>query len=364
MMDYKFFSNDQSGQSVNLNLLSGILPKERCITDIREAYDYEGGLIVIDSNMHKTHIEKELFSQRADNNRSTLLLVDYAYETGLSEDQYDNKVRQIAKQGVNIKNVIFVFNRSAYHSWMDKHSRNIVVIDLFATSAAIRHAIHNLPVSQTLVKDRPQRVNLLLGKPNKQSRLLITKSLFDRKSLIDPLVSLLGKPKDLSKYDDGFIKFIEDNQGPVDDVAVMDTNEGVSSQGWSSSTDVYDQTAVSIVCETHETNDSIFLTEKTYRPILNRHPFVIRSSFKALEYLRSVGFKTFNDFIDEDYNSDGTVSQDNADVLIQRAEELLKATQSNTDQIQEIVDHNYKVVIALAQLELARLNQKIFEALK
>lgn len=364
MTDYKFFSNDQSGQSLNLNLLSGILPANRCINDIVEAYDYDGALVVIDSSIRKTNFEKELFSQRTDNSRSTLLLVDYAYETGLPEEQYDNKVRQIARQGVDIKDVIFVFNRSAYHPWMDKHSKNIVVIDLFAVSAAIRHAIHNLPVSQTLVKDRPQRVNLLLGKLNKTSRTLITKSLFDRKSLVDPLVSLLGKPKDLSTYDDDFVKFIEDNQGPVDGVPVMDTNEGVSSQGWASSSNVYDQTSVSIVCETHETNDSIFLTEKTYRPILNRHPFVIRSSFKALEYLRSFGFKTFSDFINEDYNIDSTVSQDNADIIIQRAEELLKATQSNTDQIQEIVDHNYKVIIALAQLELTRLNQKIFEALK
>lgn len=363
MMDYKFYSTDQIGQPLNLNILSGILPQERKINETTEAHKYEGGLIVIDSDIHHTKIEKQIFDQRSDRNKKTILLVDYSYETGLDEELYDQKVRQIASNGIDIKDVIFVFNRGAYKSWMDKHSKQILVIDLFAISAAIRHAIHNMPVSTNSVADRPKRINFLIGKPNKKSRMLIAESIHQNTDVKDPLVSILGMP-DESNYDESFLQFLRNNQGPKDGAEIMQTSEGISSQGWSNDTSIYDQSSVSIVCETHETNDSIFLTEKIYRPIINRHPFVIRSSFRTIEYLQSVGFKTFNGLIDESYDADLEVSKQNCNTIVTRAQQLLTAVKEYPQKVQEIVDHNYKILIALAQLELARINQKIFELLK
>lgn len=363
MIDYKFYSNDQVGQPLNLNLLSGILPKDRKIDNTVDCSKYEGALVVIDSDIKETNINTEIFDTRIENNKKTILLVDYAYETGLDENTFDAKVRQIAKNGIDIKNVIFVFNRSAYKDWMDKHAQQILVIDLFAASAAIRHAIHGMPVSTKSIKERPNRVNFLIGKPNKKSRMLIAKALYENKNIIDPLISVLGVP-DSNGYDESFLKLIKNNQGPIDGALTMQTIEGVSSQGWTDNTIVYDTTAVSIVCETHETNNSVFLTEKTYRPIINRHPFVIRSSFATLEYLRSVGFKTFANFIDESYDNDTEITEQNSSTIVERATQLLDAVKKTPDKIQEIVDHNYKILIALAQLELARINQKIFEQLK
>lgn len=58
----------------------------------------------------------------------------------------------------------------------------------------------------------------------------------------------------------------------------------------------------SIVTETEISNDSIFLTEKTYKPILNLHPFVIWGNPFSLAYLRSIGYKTFPNMFDEAYD--------------------------------------------------------------
>jgi len=65
----------------------------------------------------------------------------------------------------------------------------------------------------------------------------------------------------------------------------------------------YRDTSFSIVCETHFTNDILFVSEKVWKPIVNGHPFVIVGTPAILVYLRSLGFKTFTPIIDESYDA-------------------------------------------------------------
>lgn len=46
----------------------------------------------------------------------------------------------------------------------------------------------------------------------------------------------------------------------------------------------------------------IHLTEKTFRPIICCRPFILAASPGSLQYLRSYGFKTFDEFWSEDYD--------------------------------------------------------------
>ena len=46
------------------------------------------------------------------------------------------------------------------------------------------------------------------------------------------------------------------------------------------------------------------LTEKTSRPILNKHPFVIASTAGFLKQLESFGYTTFNDLWPEEYDNE------------------------------------------------------------
>ena len=45
-----------------------------------------------------------------------------------------------------------------------------------------------------------------------------------------------------------------------------------------------------------------FMSEKTFRPILNLQPFIYMGNYKGLEELRRLGFKTFDGYIDESYD--------------------------------------------------------------
>ena len=65
----------------------------------------------------------------------------------------------------------------------------------------------------------------------------------------------------------------------------------------------YENSYLHITSETDfETGPTPFLSEKTWRPILNLQPFIYVGNYKSLEKLRSLGFKTFSPFINEDYD--------------------------------------------------------------
>jgi hypothetical protein len=64
----------------------------------------------------------------------------------------------------------------------------------------------------------------------------------------------------------------------------------------------YTESFFSIVSETTLTNR--FITEKTYKPILNMHPFIFIGPAKILELLKSRGFCTFGEMFDERYDNE------------------------------------------------------------
>ena len=69
--------------------------------------------------------------------------------------------------------------------------------------------------------------------------------------------------------------------------------------------DLYSNSYVHITTETQfDQYSTPFFSEKTWRPILNLQPFIYLGNYKALNTLRTLGFKTFHPFIDESYDQE------------------------------------------------------------
>lgn len=62
----------------------------------------------------------------------------------------------------------------------------------------------------------------------------------------------------------------------------------------------YQSSLISVVTETNVFE--IFNTEKIFKPMVHRHPFIVVGPYKTLENLRKMGYKTFNEFWDESYD--------------------------------------------------------------
>jgi len=65
----------------------------------------------------------------------------------------------------------------------------------------------------------------------------------------------------------------------------------------------YSNSQIEVVLETLFDDTRNHLTEKSLRPIACGQPFIIASTPGSLQYLREYGFKTFNGYIDETYDT-------------------------------------------------------------
>ena len=72
----------------------------------------------------------------------------------------------------------------------------------------------------------------------------------------------------------------------------------------------YNDTKFSIVSETNDNSNDIFMTEKIWKPIIAGHMFVVHGNPLYLQKLREIGFKTFNNYFDESYDlTDNSVTR-------------------------------------------------------
>jgi hypothetical protein len=87
-----------------------------------------------------------------------------------------------------------------------------------------------------------------------------------------------------------------------------------------------------------------FLTEKTFKPIVYQHPFVLIAPPGSLEFLKELGYKTFHPFIDETYD---TIVDNNErmKLILKETERLSNLTQEELfkfiDQVKPITKFNY-----------------------
>jgi len=110
----------------------------------------------------------------------------------------------------------------------------------------------------------------------------------------------------------------------------------------------YYQTHISIVSET--TQNEWFPTEKTYKSLMLGHPFVIYGGQHSLAKIRSLGFETFGDAVDESYDS--------AEFPLERADYLIKSlkeagnplpSQHNRQQFQKVANSAYGHLLNILQ---------------
>ena len=90
--------------------------------------------------------------------------------------------------------------------------------------------------------------------------------------------------------------------------------------------------------------DRQHLTEKIFKPVVLRQPFVLVGGIGSLEYLRSYGFKTFSSFWDESYDEIENLDermQAIADIVNNIGAMSLNELESMRTGMQEILDHNY-----------------------
>ena len=133
------------------------------------------------------------------------------------------------------------------------------------------------------------------------------------------------------KYNDSFW-----NKLPMElDTQFLDKNVGMSHFRTSDVyyKKIYEEAAINIVTETTFKNNSVFLSEKTFHPIINLQPFIVFSSNGHLKVLQKLGFKTFSPFINEEYD-DELNSQKRFKMI---CDEILRLSELSMDEINNLL---------------------------
>jgi hypothetical protein len=122
----------------------------------------------------------------------------------------------------------------------------------------------------------------------------------------------------------------------------------------------YKQIFCEVVCETFFTGKTFMMTEKIMRPIIQHRPFVVQGPKFFLENLKILGFKTFDAWWDENYDSDGPDGQFESmrwtlDYIRKQSSQTIKDWYH---QMQPVLEHNAKVLLQLTDQQIVTANFK------
>jgi hypothetical protein len=84
------------------------------------------------------------------------------------------------------------------------------------------------------------------------------------------------------------------------------------------------------------------------RPMLLKKPMIVMGSRDYLDYLHQMGFRTFNDFWDENYDgfADGNRYQKILELIDQIARYSTQELNNMYYRMQSILDHNYNLLVS------------------
>ena len=112
---------------------------------------------------------------------------------------------------------------------------------------------------------------------------------------------------------------------------------------------LYEDSYFSIASETYFfENIGRTFTEKTFKPILYKHPFILVSSPNSLTLLKELGYRTFHPYIDESYDNEPN-NVKRLKMILNEVNRLCNLTELEIfefiDNVREITIHNHNLLV-------------------
>jgi hypothetical protein len=112
----------------------------------------------------------------------------------------------------------------------------------------------------------------------------------------------------------------------------------------------YQRTFISVISETLMDKNTLFISEKTWKPIMVGHPFIMLGCKHTLKFLKDLGYKTFDKWINEEYDNIEDDNDRRNAILV----ELKKLSLKSVDELKNIRNE---------MREVCQYNQKHFYVL-
>ena len=130
----------------------------------------------------------------------------------------------------------------------------------------------------------------------------------------------------------------------------------------------YQNSLVSLVSETNFSATEVSLTEKSFKPFKEKHPFITVGAAGTLQAIKDMGFITFGAFWDEGYDNITNPSERMAAILDICQQISTWSNEQIIDfrrRVKPILDHNYEILkIEYSNVVAARVRDRILQNLK
>lgn len=364
MNDYIFFSDSDW---LRLTVFA-YLDHSKLTTSESKAIEYDGTVILL-LRLHITEYSpfENIVISRSQLGKKTKILIDSSWED-LDDRQLEESYTRNYMNYLNPStDIMVVYNNMRDSRKLHPLKKTLThSIDFHAVDAYVKCVLWRHPKNDSLVKDRLSGANLLVGKIQTKFSRFLTTYYFYKYDLLDSGVmginalesDIQGMMRVHPEFNDtDYYNKIIQHLGPADKADIVVTNEGITaSDGWPFDHTIFQRSSITYVCETFDVDKHFgqppyIVTEKFYRAIVNKHPFVVQANPGQIESIKRLGYKTFDSIIDESYNDYKEPNYNHVEPAVKAARDLIEKIPKHIDEVQEIVDYNYAHFCRQCQLE-------------
>jgi hypothetical protein len=122
----------------------------------------------------------------------------------------------------------------------------------------------------------------------------------------------------------------------------------IDNPNWDDRIEKFHQSYLHIVTETHYSTECLYLSEKTFKPIIHSQPFVIFGNPGSIRLLKELGYQTFEKYIDESYDNETDIHLRLKKILGSIGSFIDKSPEKLTDMMLEmkpIFEHNIATLL-------------------
>jgi hypothetical protein len=307
-----------------------------------------------------SYIEKEYLE--AVRNGNAMLLFDQTlegYQTPWLWDYFHEECKQF---DIDPRSIIYITGNllaeHQYLEWSENLDKKINIISHPLFENDVYYISKDLGISETFEdyylykKDNLSKIKTFncLQKRLRSHRTWIYQSLFDADLLNSGICSMNPFSQNITFFEGRFLT--EDQVSRSNQILPLLVN-GKSNTEFDDNyyitritRDVYLDSWVSVISEASfgDSDGTVFLSEKIFKPISCLHPFIVAGNRHSLLKLKQMGYKTFDGFIDESYDDLPTFERLTAIVEAVKKINQIDDKLSWYKLMEDILLHNYRTL--------------------
>jgi hypothetical protein len=238
---------------------------------------------------------------------------------------------------------------------------NIIYFEAFSYCVYNSYKLKPKNLSTSWNKDADKFL-FLNAIPSRLNRIKLL-SMYWKKSMLSKCVWSLFRPyseiieRDCRAFtsdltDNEYEEFMKIAVRRLDDVPSIDFKMAslTCPTDWTIDKQFYQETNLSVISETFFKNNQPLndLSEKTWRAIINHHPFIIAGTVGIRKCLESLGFKTFVEYLKYDYDNFENYDQ-RLSAIVDNTKYFLENCNRYQNQINDDIEHNYQQYLKLIE---------------